>query len=144
MMMRVRPEAAVPFGEVVFGRGAAPDLTWCEESSQRWARGGVTDLSVHPARSTGPALFEGGWAVRQLGLSSVAPVLGAAIAGVVYPAMAGKPSKAGRKQFVRVDICLQPAADMTSTGPEGHSHGVPISFAPRLDADGCAPQTQTA
>ena len=51
----------------------------------------VTNLSVNPARSTGPALFVGGWAVQQLWLFWVAPILGAAIAGVVYPAVAGEP-----------------------------------------------------
>ena len=107
-------------------RGTEPDVREVEESPWHRARGGVTDLSVHPARSTGPSVFVGGWAVRQLGLSSVAPVLGAALAGVVYPAMAGKPSSAGRKQFVGVDLCLRPAAEMTSTGPEGRSHGVPL------------------
>ena len=51
----------------------------------------VTNLSVNPARSTGPALFVGGWAVEQLWLFWVAPILGAAIAGVVYPVIAGEP-----------------------------------------------------
>src|SRR5579871_1888896 len=50
----------------------------------------VTNLSVNPARSTGPALFVGGWAVQQLWLFWVAPLLGAAIAGVVYPIVAGE------------------------------------------------------
>jgi aquaporin Z len=45
----------------------------------------VTNLSVNPARSTGPAIFVGGWALSQLWLFWVAPILGAAIAGVVYP-----------------------------------------------------------
>lgn len=49
----------------------------------------VTNLSVNPARSTGPALFVGGWAVQQLWLFWLAPVIGAALAGVVYPLMAG-------------------------------------------------------
>jgi aquaporin Z len=57
----------------------------------------VTNLSVNPARSTGPALFAGAWALQQLWLFWVAPVLGAVLAGVVYPVMAGdgleKPSK---------------------------------------------------
>jgi aquaporin Z len=44
----------------------------------------VTNLSVNPARSTGPAVFVGGWAVQQLWLFWVAPIVGAAIAGVVY------------------------------------------------------------
>jgi aquaporin Z len=50
----------------------------------------VTNTSVNPARSTGPALFVGGWAVEQLWLFWLAPILGAAIAGVVYPAVMGK------------------------------------------------------
>ncbi len=44
----------------------------------------VTNLSVNPARSTGPAVFVGGWALMQLWLFWVAPIVGAAIAGVVY------------------------------------------------------------
>lgn len=51
----------------------------------------VTNTSVNPARSTGPAFFAGGWALSQLWLFWVAPILGAAIAGVVYPLVAGKP-----------------------------------------------------
>jgi aquaporin Z len=50
----------------------------------------VTNTSVNPARSTGPALLVGGWAVEQLWLFWLAPILGAAIAGVVYPAVMGK------------------------------------------------------
>jgi aquaporin Z len=49
----------------------------------------VTNLSVNPARSTGPAVFVGGWALSQLWLFWVAPIVGAAVAGVVYPAIAG-------------------------------------------------------
>jgi aquaporin Z len=44
----------------------------------------VTNTSVNPARSTGPALFVGGWAIRQLWLFWLAPVVGAAIAGAVH------------------------------------------------------------
>jgi aquaporin Z len=44
----------------------------------------VTATSVNPARSTGPAIFVGGWAVSQLWLFWVAPIVGAAVAGVVY------------------------------------------------------------
>ena len=51
----------------------------------------VTNLSVNPARSTGPALFVGGWAIEQLWLFWLAPIVGAAIAGVLYPAVAGEP-----------------------------------------------------
>ncbi len=51
----------------------------------------VTNLSVNPARSTAPALFAGGWAIEQLWLFWVAPIVGAIIAGVVYPMVAGEP-----------------------------------------------------
>src|SRR5260370_10620116 len=44
----------------------------------------VTNTSVNPARSTGPAIFVGGWAIKQLWLFWVAPIIGAAIAGVAY------------------------------------------------------------
>lgn len=44
----------------------------------------VTNLSVNPARSTGPAIFAGGWALQQLWLFWVAPIIGGAIAGLVY------------------------------------------------------------
>jgi aquaporin Z len=47
----------------------------------------VTNTSVNPARSTGPALFVGGWAVAQLWLFWLAPVVGASLAGVVYTAL---------------------------------------------------------
>ena len=50
----------------------------------------VTNLSVNPARSTGPALFVGGWAVQQLWLFWLAPIVGAAAAGFVYPVVAGE------------------------------------------------------
>jgi len=45
----------------------------------------VTNTSVNPARSTGPALFVGGWALSQLWLFWVAPLIGAALAGLIYP-----------------------------------------------------------
>jgi aquaporin Z len=44
----------------------------------------VTNTSVNPARSTGPALIVGGWALQQLWLFWVAPLIGAALAGTVY------------------------------------------------------------
>jgi aquaporin Z len=49
----------------------------------------VTNLSVNPARSTGPAVFVGGWALSQLWLFWVAPICGAALAGLAYPALFG-------------------------------------------------------
>jgi len=47
----------------------------------------VTNTSVNPARSTGPALFVGGWAIGQLWLFWVAPIVGAALAGIGYRAL---------------------------------------------------------
>lgn len=47
----------------------------------------VTNTSVNPARSTGPALVVGGWAIEQLWLFWVAPLAGALIAGFVYRAI---------------------------------------------------------
>jgi len=47
----------------------------------------VTNLSVNPARSTGPAIFVGGWALAQLWLFWVAPIIGGTLGGVVYAGM---------------------------------------------------------
>lgn len=47
----------------------------------------VDNLSVNPARSTGPALFVHGWALGQLWLFWVAPIIGAVVAGLVYSAL---------------------------------------------------------
>jgi aquaporin Z len=47
----------------------------------------VTNTSVNPARSTGPAVFVGGWALQQLWLFWIAPLIGAAIAGFTYKAV---------------------------------------------------------
>jgi len=44
----------------------------------------VTNLSVNPARSIAPAIFVGGWALQQLWLFCIAPIVGAVIAGLVY------------------------------------------------------------
>jgi aquaporin Z len=51
----------------------------------------VTNLSVNPARSTGPAVFVGGWALSQLWLFWVAPIVGAALAGGVYNSVFREP-----------------------------------------------------
>jgi len=47
----------------------------------------VTNLSVNPARSTGPALFVGGWALHQLWLFWVAPIIGGILGGGIYRAL---------------------------------------------------------
>ncbi|HTN86180.1 MAG TPA: aquaporin Z [Sorangium sp.] len=49
----------------------------------------VTNVSVNPARSTGPALFVGGRALSQLWLFWLAPIAGGALAGVLYPLLVG-------------------------------------------------------
>ncbi|HTB11180.1 MAG TPA: aquaporin Z [Bryobacteraceae bacterium] len=61
----------------------------------------VTNLSVNPARSTGPAVFVGGWALEQLWLFWVAPIVGAAIAGVVYQVFATEPEPEPRAQMAK-------------------------------------------
>jgi aquaporin Z len=53
----------------------------------------VTNLSVNPARSTGPALFVGGWALAQLWLFWVAPLIGAVVGATAYTTIAGDPKK---------------------------------------------------
>jgi len=50
----------------------------------------VTNLSVNPARSTGPAIFAGGWALHQLWLFWVAPLIGGALGGGIYKALFGE------------------------------------------------------
>jgi aquaporin Z len=52
----------------------------------------ITNLSVNPARSTGPALFVGGWALAQLWLFWVAPLIGGVLGGVLYHLLSPQPS----------------------------------------------------
>jgi aquaporin Z len=47
----------------------------------------ITNTSVNPARSIGPAIFVGGWALQQLWLFIVAPLVGAALAAIAYTAI---------------------------------------------------------
>lgn len=51
----------------------------------------VTNLSVNPARSTGPALFVGGWAVHQLWMFWLAPLIGGMLGGVLYRVLFAEP-----------------------------------------------------
>ena len=44
----------------------------------------ITNASVNPARSTGPAIFVGGWAIGQLWLFWIAPIIGGLIGGRIY------------------------------------------------------------
>jgi aquaporin Z len=67
----------------------------------------VTNLSVNPARSTGPALFVSGWALTQLWLFWFAPLVGAWLAGLAYRALAEeKPS-----------VRMAPARSASPTSP---------------------------
>jgi aquaporin Z len=59
----------------------------------------VTNASVNPARSTGPSLFVGGWAVSQLWLFWVAPLIGAVLAGLIYPAVSGEAGRVAPGRF---------------------------------------------
>jgi aquaporin Z len=66
----------------------------------------VTGTSVNPARSTGPALFVGGWALRQLWVFWLVPLAGAALAGLAYPTLASR------------SVAPSPAAGETGARPE--------------------------
>jgi aquaporin Z len=50
----------------------------------------VTNLSVNPARSTGPAIFAGGWALQELWMFWVAPLIGGALGGGIYKILFGE------------------------------------------------------
>lgn len=67
----------------------------------------VTNTSVNPARSTGPALFVGGLALQQLWLFWVAPLIGGAIGGALYRALFA--DAAERRPDIEGDIGRQPA-----------------------------------
>jgi len=54
----------------------------------------ITNTSVNPARSTGPAIFVGGWALQQLWLFWLAPLIGGALGGVVYRWLSSEPQGA--------------------------------------------------
>lgn len=61
----------------------------------------VTNLSVNPARSTGPAVVHGGWALQQLWLFWVAPIAGAALAALVYNAVSSEETAEAPRAIAR-------------------------------------------
>jgi aquaporin Z len=61
----------------------------------------VTNTSVNPARSTGPALFVGGWAIQQLWLFWVAPILGAILGGLISNIFFAAPQPPVREELTR-------------------------------------------
>ena len=64
----------------------------------------VTNLSVNPARSTGPAIFVGGWALAQLWLFWVAPIVGALLGGfALFVVGSRRDGAAGRRRARAVD-----------------------------------------
>ena len=81
------------------GKGDTPLIGAASLAGRRWGSeiGGwlvgipITNTSVNPARSIGPALFVGGWALQQLWMFIVAPFVGAVVAAVVYAGL-GHPS----------------------------------------------------
>ena len=62
----------------------------------------VTNTSVNPARSTGPALFVGGWALSQLWLFWVAPILGAVLGGIISLTFFTAPQEPIREQMAAI------------------------------------------
>jgi aquaporin Z len=78
-------------------QGFAPLTIGLAVALINWAGIPVTNLSINPARSAGTAVFSDGWALQQLWLFWVAPILGAAIAGVVYPLLAGSPPSPAKR-----------------------------------------------
>ena len=75
----------------------------------------VTNTSVNPARSTGPALFVQGWAITQLWLFWVAPILGALLAGFLYTWLVGDDEKVTGEEPNTVVV---EEVVVTKTGPE--------------------------
>ncbi len=61
----------------------------------------ITNTSVNPARSTGPALFVGGWALQQLWLFWLAPIVGGALGGLIYRAVLAEPEPAKKAATAR-------------------------------------------
>jgi aquaporin Z len=59
----------------------------------------ITNTSVNPARSTGPAIFVGGWALAQLWLFWIAPILGAIIGGLISTAFFAAPQQPIREEM---------------------------------------------
>src|SRR5215204_1199034 len=79
----------------------------------------VTNTSVNPARSTGPALFAGGWAIAQLWLFWVAPLIGGALGGILYRWVSEEPRPA-----------RSPARRAASSGPAAGSAAPPRCWLP--------------
>jgi aquaporin Z len=77
----------------------------------------VTNTSVNPARSTGPALFAGEWALGQLWLFWLAPLIGAVLAGGVYHVIAGRAPERPIDWSGSVEIPPEPSKPFTPVHP---------------------------
>jgi aquaporin Z len=62
----------------------------------------VTNTSVNPARSIGPALFAGSWAISQLWLFIVAPLIGGVLGGIIYRWISEQPSAIRWQSFLEI------------------------------------------
>jgi aquaporin Z len=69
----------------------------------------VTNTSVNPARSTGPALFVGGWAIQQLWLFWLAPLVGGALGGILYDFLFSEYKEAPVFKSEEQDIARRPS-----------------------------------
>src|SRR5262245_8074068 len=78
-------------------QGFAPLTIGLAVALINWAGIPVTNLSLNPARSTGSAVFADPWALQQLWLFWVAPILGGGLAGLVYPVLAGAPASSPKR-----------------------------------------------
>ena len=89
----------------------------------------VTNTSVNPARSTGPALFVGDWALAQLWLFWVAPLIGGAAGGMLYHWLSPEPS--AEVTGVPVKRSLTPGVRSNYCGhPFASSHDRLLSASP--------------
>jgi len=79
----------------------------------------ITNTSVNPARSTGPALFVGGWALAQLWLFWIAPIAGAVCAGLLHSWLGAVDEVAERKEAERAAAAEpgEPLAPATARPP---------------------------
>jgi aquaporin Z len=74
----------------------------------------ITNTSVNPARSIGPALFVGGWAMGQLWLFIVAPLFGAAVAALFYSVIRGRDVLLTTKEAEQALVTEQTVREVTS------------------------------
>jgi aquaporin Z len=91
----------------------------------------ATGTSVNPARSIGPAIFGGSDALRQLWLFIVAPLLGGALSGVVYPALFGHADEPVPGSGLRFGVATPSAVP---------GYGAPDQFQQQWQQEGAPPQ----